>query len=660
MLALAILGLAQAALRAASRLSPAGIERAIVAAVFAVATAVLETLALGLIGLGSNTFVLVLAAALTWAAAHAWLPSPEVGLAREMAQWWRRLSPAGRAGTAALLGLAGAWVAWQLRYPSIGFDGSIYHYAEIAGWVHNGRPGSILSLSYDLPYGNYPVTDEVAQTWAAGIARSFIPLALWNPAMFVLLGAATWLTIRNLEVPRVPAALATAGLLALPLLVHQLNEPQTDLPDMTWLACTAALATSAGRNPALLTPAIVAAGLAVGTKTTPVLLAAGALAAGLWLGRAHLRRLARPLLLALLGAVLVGGVWYVRNFLQHGSPVWPFAAAPWGDPVPRFLALVDATLIAHPLTTVRENLSSYSDGLAGGVVLIAAIPVTLLVAALGFGLGRSLRRNLLVAAALSALALLAFATAPGTGPQRYGFLFGPPSTLRYILPTLGGAVVALALATRARGLIGAAASVALVGSLAWSVIRDAQLGFPSAPSARTLIAGAAAGVGVWAVAAFVWPRAARLWSRAWRVPRSVLVGCAAVLAGLALASASNGYMRRHAHVAKSTALGNAVVAWFVAQPWFAGSHQPIAFVSRAVDAPLAGDHFTHPLILISPHASCAEIQAAARKDAVVVTPPDFLRNFIGVQPYKTDRCMDGRRAAYRSGPFSVYLPSSSQ
>ena len=37
-------------------------------------------------------------------------------------------------------------------------------------------------LSYDIPYGNYPLTDEVALTWGTGISRSWVPIALWNPS----------------------------------------------------------------------------------------------------------------------------------------------------------------------------------------------------------------------------------------------------------------------------------------------------------------------------------------------------------------------------------------------------------------------------------------------------------------------------------------------
>jgi len=597
------------------------------------------------------------------------LPAPTVRPAAELRDWFGSLAPAARALVAAAAGFAIAWIAWQLRHPSIGLDSSIYHYAEVAGWVHNGHPGSILPLSYDLPYGNYPVTDEVAQTWAAGISRSFMPLALWNPAMFIVLAVATWQTVRNLEVPRAAAGLATAAIICLPLVVHQLNEPQTDLPAMTWLACTAALATGARRTPALLVPSVVAAGLAVGTKTTPAVMVLAALAVGFALvARADLRALRRPLLLALAGAVVVGGIWYVRNLVQHGSPLWPFTAAPWGDPVPPFLRLVNATLLQHPLGTVRANEHGYLDGLAGGIVLLVGVPVLLIGGGVGLRFPRRLRHSLVLAAGIAAVGFLTFAIAPGTGPQRPGFWFGPLATLRYILPTLGAATVAVALASRAPGTIGMVATLALAGSLVWSLVQDAQLGFPSVPSARTPLAGAAAGVAVYAgcALALTWLRRRRPRRRGPVVPAvprvpavagapaAALLAGGAIIVGLALAPVSDGFVKRNAGVSGSTALGRDVVAWFAAQPGFDSSHQTIAFVSRAVIAPLAGDHFTHPLKLIPADASCAQVGALTRGDSVVVTQPDFLHDFIGIWPYATAGCFARMRPAYQDSTFSVY------
>jgi hypothetical protein len=99
-----------------------------------------------------------------------------------------------------------------------------------------------------------------------------------------------------------------------------------------------------------------------------------------------------------------------------------------------------------------------------------------------------------------------------------------------------------------------------------------------------------------------------------------------------------------------------VAAWFAAQPGFDDGRMTIAFASRAVQAPLAGDHFTHPLELLPARASCAEVRARARRSAIVVTDPAFLRGLLGDRPYDAGRCLAGRRRGYRDEAFSVYPP----
>src|SRR5207248_1869849 len=70
----------------------------------------------------------------------------------------------------------------------------------------------------------------------------------------------------------------------------------------------------------------------------------------------------------------------------------------------------------------------------------------------------------------------------------------PISTIRYLLPAVGAATVAVALLTRAPPPIGQLAMAFLVVALGWSVVADARLGLPYTPTARTLLAGALAGI----------------------------------------------------------------------------------------------------------------------------------------------------------------------
>ena len=655
-LALALLALGQAALRVAGTVSPGGLERAIVAVVIAVATAVAQGLALGLVGLGGSPVALVLATAALWAAALVWLPSPEPGLARELADWWRRLDAPWRVVAAALGGVFAAWLAWQLRYPAIGFDSAVYHYPEVAGWIQNGRPGSMLSLSYDIPYGNYPLTDEVAQTWGAAIARSWVPLALWNPAMLVVLAGAAWLTARHLAVSRVVTGLVTAVLVTSPLLIRQLNEPQTDLPAMTWLACTLALSLGAGRRPGLLVPAVVAAGLAVGTKTTVAPMVLVALATGVWLARGRLRPLAGWLVLGLAGAYVVGGLWYTRNILQHGWPLWPFTEAPWSDPPPRFFSLIETTFLERPAATLEGRLGEYASRLGGGWMLLAGALVSLVFGLVSRRLKPEIRRPLLVAGAATLGALLVWSIAWGTGLQRSAELPGaegwPLSAIRYMLPVVGAALVTVALATRAPGLAGRAATALLVGALAWSLVAAARLGAPYTPSISVLLLGALAGLLALGAAVLV--------SRA--LPRPIPAGAAAVAAavglGVLLAPVSNGYIERYTKVSESTAPGADVVAWFLDQPGFEDGEATIAFAARAAFGPLTGDHFQNRLELIPRRANCREVARLARRKSVLLVDESWFSGILGIVPYRAGRCLTGRPPGFQNPVYRVYRPQT--
>jgi hypothetical protein len=655
-LALALLALLHAALRVASTLSPTGLERAIVTVVIAAAAAVAQALALGLVGLGGSPLALGLTTLALWVATLVWLRSPEVGLSSELADWWRRLDVPWRVAVTALGGVGTAWLAWQLRFPAIGFDSAVYHYPEIAGWIQNGRPGSVLRLSYDIPYGNYPLTDEVVQTWGAAIARSWVPLALWNPAMLVVLAGAGWLTARYLSVSRLVTSLATAVLVTSPLLIRQLNEPQTDLPAMTWLTCTLALCLGARRRPALLVPALTAAGLAVGTKTTVAPMALVALATGVWLARGRLRPLAGWLLLGLAGAYVVGGLWYTRNIVEHGWPLWPFTEAPWSDPQPRFFSLIETTFLERPAATLEGRLGEYTSRLGGGWMLLPGALAGLVLGAFGRPLPRELRRSLVLAGAATAGALLIWSIAWGTGLQRSAELPGadgwPLSAIRYLLPVVGAALVTVALATRAPGLAGRAATALLVAALGWSLIADARLGAPHTPSVRVLVLGALAGVLVLGAAAL----AAR------GLPRRIPAGTAAVVLavglGVLLAPVSNGYIKRYTKVSESTAPGADVVAWFVSQPGFEDGDGTIAFASRAAFGPLTGDHFQNRLELIPRWASCREVALLARRASVLLVDESWFSGILGIVPYRAGRCLTDRTPGFRNPVYRVYRPQA--
>src|SRR5918999_5271398 len=335
--AISVAALAGAGLRAASLAAPAGLDRVVAAVSLAAAAAVIEALALGLAGLGTHPLAATATAVATWVAARRWLPVPDRALRSEFVNWWRGAGAPKRLVVGTVVGLVLAMVAWSLDSPDVGIDGTYYHLPEIVAWVHNGRPGSIEEVTYVYPVGNFPATNEIVLAWSLGLSRSFVPIALWTPFMLALVVAAGWLGLRSLRVPTLPAALAIAAVCSLPAMIDQLNGPLNDVPALAWLVSAAALSAASASRPALLAPAAVAAGLSAGTKTTTLPLAALVLVLGLIAHRRRLRGLALPLGLAAVAALIVGGTSYVRNLVDHGSPFWPWGAAPRGDPATTFI-----------------------------------------------------------------------------------------------------------------------------------------------------------------------------------------------------------------------------------------------------------------------------------------------------------------------------------
>jgi hypothetical protein len=643
LLGLSVAALGGAGLRAASRVVPGGLVRVIAAATLATAAAVAEALGLGLFGLGGSTAGLVIAALATWAAAAVWLPRPEVSVLSELAAWWGERPVAERIAFGAVLGAGAAWLAWQLRHPALGFDAVYYHLPEVVLFVQGGEPGSVQHVTPVLPVGNYPLTTEVTVAWAAGIARSFVP-ALLVPWLAIALSATSMVAgLRALGVTRIACALAALACCTSPwLLGWQSNGSLTDGPALAWLLACGALCAASRERPGLLGPAIVAAGLAIGCKTTVLPLAAVVLAATLWTLR---RRLPRWEWLAAttLTALAVGGVWYVRNLVTHGSPFWPIVATPWGDPVPPLVAAADTSFLDAPRATLHLIGHSYLAGVGGGVLLLAAAALAPLIAP---------RRPVVIAAGVVVAGTLLWAASPVTGiSAAHPLPANAFSTTRYALPVMASACVALALAATlaARGWRALVALLALAAAAVIDVAQTLKIGFPVAPAASTPIAGALAG-GALAVAmtlaARVLPRSAA--GRRVRLDRRAAVCIASVGAGLLLAVPAAGLVGRFGATSELAVAG--AVHQLAADPSFRDGTAPVA-TWPAYIAPLAGDSLRHRLHAIGASESCAELARRGRREWVVL----YANGYGPAVAHRIVRCLP--RPAFVSGGVSVYRPA---
>jgi hypothetical protein len=619
-------------IRLASLAAADGLDRLLAAAALVAATAVLEALGLGLVGWGGNPVALTAAALATWVLARALVPAPAVSVPAEAARAWRSSGPIARAAVLAAAGLAAGWTAWLVAYPFLGVDALAYHLTEIVTWVRSGHPGQVVTVTLEFPVGYYPVTNEVLLAWGTGIARSFAPAALAGPAALALAATAGWAALRALRVPTEAAVLAIVAVVSGPIVVLALAGPNTELPALAWLAVTAALCVGAARRPALLAPAIVAAGLAVGTKTTTALLVAVVLAVALIRERAHLRALWRPLALAIAAAAVVGGTWYVRNLLVHGWPLWPFQATSFSDQLPAAMRRLDFSFLDRPRATLRGREDEYAGMIAGYLVLLAGIVAAPVLAR---------RRSVLAAAAVAALAVLAWMAAPFTGIADNPLVDLSISTVRYLLPAVAAAAAALALAARAGATARGVCDLAFAGAVVWNVIRDVELGRPFAPLASWLLVGAAAG----ALAAFAVGRLAR--GGAPRLPGGVRAGVVTALAAVGLVAVANGYLERHSRVRTFDA---GVAHYLTDQPAYRRGSAPVDAGLLTLGI-LAGDRLRHPVRLIPAREPCARIRQRARHGWVTVRRNPFPQL---VAPTTLAACLAGDRPVYADPFFTVY------
>lgn len=637
LLVVAVLALGAAALRVASPAAPGGVERAIAAAALGFAAAVVEVLVLGLAGLGGSSPLLAAAAVATWLAVRAALPAPELRPLDELRAWWSGLPLPRRALACALVGVWAACQTWLLRHPTLGFDSVLYHLSEAAVWTGSGHAGATDTVIRTLPVTSYPITDEVFASWSMGLAHSFVPVSFLVPAQVVLLGLSATCGLRALAVPALPRALATAAIVCLPAVIAwQSNGALTDPASLAWLVACAALCAAARERPALLAPAIVAGGLAIGTKTTTAILVLAVLAWALWLQRARLRALRRPLGLALALAVGAGGVWYLRNLIDHGSPLWPFVAAPWGTPLPRAMGTVNESFAQHPRETIEVVGDLYTSRFLGGIVLLAGGLVAPLLA--------FRRRAVWVASVAAAVSFLAWARAPFTGvpPKEVRIPEGVFSTTRYLAPAIAAAVLALALAGSGRGARARIAQLVLLAGIVVELVQSFRLGWPAMPSAGVPLAGAAVGA---AVAALVHVLRGPWLRRPGNALRPALL-VLALVAGALLAIPAGGYMRRQS---ESQVFAHGVSGWMARRP---DDSRPV-WSTPVVVATLTGDRLRRRLRPITRGAACADVRRHARRGYVVI--------YVGPLPQPAGPRLAGcvpRPPSYADDAFRAWAPAS--
>jgi hypothetical protein len=249
--------------------------------------------------------------------------------------------------TSVLLALAVGGLGWRLVLayvlPPYGFDALSYHLPTVAEWLQTDR---LSNSPLNVCCAHYPADGELAFVWQS-VFLGNDTLVDTTQVGFAVLGALAVAGLARLAGVTVAGAVGAAALFALtPILLAQSNTAHVDvMATSTFLtavyfllryldhwafarSCTGGQGTPDAR---LLLVSGLGAGFALGTKLNgPLVVVALACVLLTRLGsacahrRLPLRAALGAVLTFALGALLVGGFWYFRDWVSFGNPVYPF------------------------------------------------------------------------------------------------------------------------------------------------------------------------------------------------------------------------------------------------------------------------------------------------------------------------------------------------
>lgn len=484
-------------------------------------------LALGILGRGS-------VAASAAAAALASLAVPRAASARaEPPREPAPSSPRPWLGLAVVVGaVVGAAALVSLRdwLPRVftAVDTVTFHLPNAARWI---QTGTLWQIDQFLPLqaqGYYPNHGELVHLW------SLVPFHnefLVRPVMSALLAGwalAIVATTRELGVAPATRVLAAAALVATPI-VALATIPRA-MPDiLLYATATAGVLfllrhTRSGRRSDLVLAGL-GLGIALGTKWYGVTTAAIVIA--VWLGARVVRERARWRRAVADGALVsgviaaVGGIWFIRNLVEVGNPVFPVEVAPFG-----------VTIFDAPHDTIREQvgfsivhyaadtdvLADLAAEILDGAGLLVPLAVLLVVMALFVAVRPGVRRTGALAAAAMVLAG-AYVVTPYSALGLEGEPLLAEFNTRYLVPALVAAVFAGALAA-GRTRMGMAVDVGLA-AVALAALPDAFDPFRASTTVTVVLL-----LGVAAAAVYALLRARP------QLPRRALALAAVVVVGL--------------------------------------------------------------------------------------------------------------------------------
>jgi hypothetical protein len=213
-----------------------------------------------------------------------------------------------------------------LGMPPFGTDSIGYHLPIAVEWLQTGR----ILIENPVPYNYYPGVSELVDLWLLMPLRDPILVNLQNWPFVLLAGLALYNLARRAGASlrqAVYGSLLLISIRAVQVILLFISFQDNDILIAAFSLAAISLGVAAvdSGNRALLIGEGIALGLLAGTKYSGPVYAALAVAIHIFLAvsQRKTKRLVGSILIIILVALLIGGFWYLRNWITHGNPLVP-------------------------------------------------------------------------------------------------------------------------------------------------------------------------------------------------------------------------------------------------------------------------------------------------------------------------------------------------
>ncbi len=388
-------------------------------------------------------------------------------------------------------------------------DALAFQLPGVGRWIQDGSLWSNIEFLPNLPVGNYPNNGDLMFLGAILPWRNDALVRFVDLPFLAMTALAVYVAARELRAGKTASILLAAAVLAIPSVsVSALDAVKPDTFMLATFGAGVAFLLRHRRTDALsdLVLAGLGIGLALGSRWYG--LSAAVVVIGVWLlaqlwARRGPRDLA-PRLGVLAGLALAGGaVWFARNWITTGNPLFPVQVGALGvtvfDAPTTYLLEEQGWNIAHYLAdgrVVRESiLPDYRDALGfTGLVLVAGTLAATIGALARRGRDADAPAVLVVAAATAGI-VLAYLITPGgaAGPDGHPAPGIVGANVRWVMPAgmLAAVLVAVSI-TRIRGWTRIVLELAVLAATVDGVARSFGASRPKVLAVTLLVLGGVA------------------------------------------------------------------------------------------------------------------------------------------------------------------------